>query len=153
MSLFERALVITVQPHQMEALARQSERDFENRLIEHVRRTRRGQLKVPTPSGAITVAELPESKMREMVRCGIAKARRYGMTWQSSIAAFTVLMFDVGPNLDRHPVVHAELTHPDVPDQSRVEHLVAAVPPPVWHEVRKSYDEQAWRGARGGENA
>jgi hypothetical protein len=136
----------------MEALARQSERDFENRLVEHVR-TRRGKLKVPTPAGGTAVAELPESEIRQMVRLGIAKARQYGMTWQSSVAAFTVLMFDVGPSLDQHPTVRAELTHPDVPDQSRVEHLVAAVPATVWQEVRKSYDGQAWSSACGAKDA
>jgi len=82
-----------------------------------------------------------------MARFGVAKAKKYGLTWQSSLAGFTVLMFLYGPDFDRNPLVQRELTDATVPDEIRVDHLCAVIPDKVWDDIRRTQEPDGWQRA------
>ena len=79
-----------------------------------------------------------------MVRCGVGQARSYGMTWESSLAAFVVLMFEVAPNFEEHPLIRRVLQLPSVPPDSRIEELWKRTLDVHWQAARQNYDPDAW---------
>ncbi len=79
-----------------------------------------------------------------MIRNGISRARRYGISVESSLAAFVDLVFTVAPNFDEQAQIHAVLKDPSVPPDARVELLGEATLPQDWEQADDLYDEAAW---------
>jgi hypothetical protein len=52
---------------------------------------------------ALAVQGCPEEVLRGRVRMAVAKGRAMGLSWRSSLGAWVELMFEFGPNIDRHP--------------------------------------------------
>ena len=137
---------MNVRPKQMGVFEARSRESFEERLTEHVRTRYAGQ-KVGTSAGVFRVSELKEECLRAMVRYSIEKAKRHGITWESSTAAFAALMFTVGPRFDEHPDIRGKLDDPEVPDNSRVDHLCYVIPKAKWRDVKQAQGAQAWSSA------
>jgi hypothetical protein len=87
-----------------------------------------------------------DDALRRRVRVCVRKGRQYGLTWQSALARFTVLMFDVGPDLDDHPAFrHALEARRDDPDQdARVEHVYRSVTDAEWDGAQNASDDDQW---------
>ncbi|QRK12983.1 hypothetical protein JQX13_24885 [Archangium violaceum] len=91
-----------------------------------------------------TLGGLPDDTLRMMIDKGIIRARSMGLTWQSSIAAFVALMFEIAPNFDEHPVIHRFLSMPDIPPDERIGLLADRIPDAVWTEAGRAYDVSIW---------
>ena len=122
-----------VRQKQLEDLQPLAEKDFIKRLIDHL------QAEYP-----YEIAQYPQPELRKMVRNGISRARRYGISVESSLAAFVDLMFTVAPNFDEQPQINAVLKGPSAPPDTRVELLGEATLPQDWEQTDNLYDEAAW---------
>lgn len=132
-----------IRPKQMDVLDDYGRQSFEKRLAEHVR-THYAARPVGTSAGVFQVSELPMDCLLAMVRHSIERARGYGITWESAAAAYTALMFVVGPSFDEHPKIRRELLDPDVPNNSKMDHLGYVIPQSTWQEAKEAQGPQAW---------
>jgi hypothetical protein len=127
----------------MAAFAAHTRVEFERRLADYLR-AKHGRLLIPTPDGILPLGAIESTGLREMVAYGVRKARLYGMTWESALAAFTMMTLTVGPLFDEHPAVRSELRAREVPVNSIVDHARYAVSRNVWDDVRGDYTPRAW---------
>ena len=94
---------------------------------------------------------LPDDVLREMVEAGMARARGHGLTWESSLAAFVALMFEIAPNFDEHPRVRHYLDSSTVPPDERLNRLAASLSDEDWEAIERDYDAAAWFPVEAGE--
>lgn len=132
-----------IRPEQMAALDKTSQESFEARLIRHIR-TKYASVAIGTTAGNIAVSELSGDCLAGMVHHGISRALAYGLTWESSIAAYVALLFAAGPRFDEHSQIHKELLDDEVPVNSKVENLCYVIAEPVWKEARTRQSPLAW---------
>jgi hypothetical protein len=118
---------------QIEALDRTAEKAFENELVQ--------QLQQDYPD---TWGQLSADVRGDMVRGALAKAREYGLSWESSLTAFLHLMAGVNPNFDRHPVIQAALTRDILPPDERLKKLLQWDDVDVWGEARLTGSPLEW---------
>ncbi len=93
---------------------------------------------------ADAIAHLDEVTLRRMVQAGIARARRHGLTWESSLVRFLLLMFQVAPNFDQHPAFARALSDVALPEAARMAEIFERVTPEEWREAQLAYDDRAW---------
>jgi hypothetical protein len=129
---------MVVRPKQMAVFAEEANQRFERHLADHLRE-RHGNLPVHTSTSTMPLKSIEDSDLLALVRECIDKARGWGLTWESSIAAFAVLMFLNGPDFDQQPAIRAELENRAVPADSLPDHVASAVPETVWQQVRADY--------------
>ncbi len=91
------------------------------------------------------VDELPEEMLYDLVRVGIARARSYGLTFESAIAAFTAVMFEVAPNFDAHRLCQVLLDDEEIEPNARLDELMNVLNEKNWESVRAEYDPNAWK--------
>jgi hypothetical protein len=127
----------------MAAFKPEADADFERRLAAYFREEHAGTI-VQLASGPTKVEELQEDVLVRMVRTGIARARSYGLSFESSIAGFLTIMFETAPGFDSHPLLKRLLSDPEVLPNSRVDHLLRRATEENWNVVRRSYDPNAW---------
>jgi hypothetical protein len=127
--------MLTIRDAQMRAMQRAADEGFIERLIEYLH-----------DEEASAVAGLGETELRDRTRLGLAEARRHGITWESSLAAFVALMFHAGPRFHRHARVQAILQDTRyVPDERMRRLWLLPDMEPIWQETRPSDPEAAWR--------
>jgi hypothetical protein len=132
-----------IRPEQMKSFHYHIQLAFEERLMTHIRE-RYGTLTMRTSQGDFQISQLSDDCVLAMIRLSIKRALAYGITWESSTAAYTALMFRVGPAFERHPTIQQALLDPDVPDNSRVDHLCYSLSPLTWKEAKDAHGSQAW---------
>jgi hypothetical protein len=98
----------------------------------------------PFRSGTFTIAQAPNDVVEELIRAGIRSARRYGLSWESSLAAFVVLMFVVSPNFDDCSSVRQVLLDPSKPPDCRLRELWDETTEDEWEQMRENYNPDAW---------
>jgi len=91
-----------------------------------------------------TVGEMSDEKLYQLVRVGIERARGYGMTFESSLAAFTAVMFEIAPNFDEHRLSQVLLHDEQVAPDARLDELLEVLTEKNWEAIRADYDPQAW---------
>lgn len=136
-------MAMILRAEQIEKFDEYSRKGFEERLARHVR-MRYADVRVSMPAGVFPVSELPAECLAAMVRQSIEKARQYGISWESATASFTALMFVVGPNFDEHPAIRRELQDPDVPDNSKIDHLSLVISEATWRDAKQAQGQKAW---------
>jgi hypothetical protein len=134
-----------IRPEQLEAFEPVADAAFVVRVVQHLRDEHADEV-VSLPDREYTVAGLDEETIAEMARTGIAKARSYGFTWESSITAFVVLMFVVAPSFDNHPLIKRALNDTSPDENSRIENLFERTSSENWDVAAQSYDSAAWFG-------
>jgi len=87
------------------------------------------------------VENMTEQDLQACVAEGIAKARSYSLTWESAIADFVGLMFDVAPTFDQHPDVYRILRDERISPNQRVDSLFRDIDDDVWDAIRNRWDE------------
>jgi hypothetical protein len=137
---------MVIRGEQMKLFQAESKTRFITQLQAHLR-SRYPGVSILTAKGPVPLIELADAALETMVRSGVARAKTYGLTWQSSLAGFTVLMFLYGPEFDRNPLVQRELTDPTVPDEARVDHLCKVIPDTAWDDIRGARQPDGWRRA------
>lgn len=127
----------------MKALQSAAEEDFVRRLCAHLRENY-SQAVVRLPEEELPVEELPEDDFRALVRRSIERARSYGMTFESSISAFTAIRFEVAPNFDRHSISKLCLKDEDIEPNERLNEILRLLSEDHWEKFRNEYDPQDW---------
>lgn len=129
---------MNIRTDQADTLRVERARQREVRLAEHLR-DRHGDL----------VAGLSTDELLQRVRAGIRRAGAHGITWDSTLAAYLVLMFRAAPNFDEHPVVRAVLGHEELAPDLRLAALMEVTDDEHWEEIAAQRDESAWDRAPG----
>lgn len=82
------------------------------------------------------------------VRYGINQGRKHGLTWESSLAGFVILMFQLGPNLAQLESFCDALSAKDLNEVERVYRAMYSVSIVEWSALRYSTDEGKWPDVR-----
>lgn len=132
--------MLTIRLAQMDILRRElADPAFIKRVIEFLQTECPGDL-----------AEYPEEQWGEMVANGISRARRYGIAYEASIAAFVALMFQYAPNFDEYPPIQEILADAEVPPDARMRLLGECTLDEDWDAVEERCDPAAWKVNFGG---
>ncbi len=83
------------------------------------------------------VGSLPEAELLRRVKIGIARAKGYGMTWESTIRAFVALMFEIAPTFDEQKQIRLVLTDETLPADNRIDALWDATRDEDWDEAEQ----------------
>jgi len=127
--------VLKIRKEQMEVFRESLELAFVELLISHVRKHH-----------GDAVGHLPEELLRFRVIAGIARARDYGLTWESSIGGFVALQFVIAPRFDEQPAIHRALTDNTRPSGQRMDALIGAISASDWFDAMSSPRFSAWPG-------
>lgn len=135
----------------MEALAQES---FVRRIARHLRENfPKSVVELPDKLKA-PVEALDEETLFDLVRTGIEKAKGYGLTLESSIAAFVAVMFEVAPNFDSHRLCQVLLRDKELEPDNRIGELLKVLTEKNWEAIHAEYDPQAWnKGQESAEKA
>jgi hypothetical protein len=135
---------LSIRSEQMLVLETVAQENFVRRIAAHlVAEYPKALVTLPTDE-KFTVEELPEEKLDDLVRTGIARARGHQMTFESSIAAFTAVMFEVSPNFDQHRLCQVLLNDEHIEPNSRLDELLDVLTEKNWDSIRADYNPQAW---------
>jgi hypothetical protein len=135
--------MLKIRSEQMKAFQPVAEAAFVRRVIEHVREHHSSTV-IQLPAEVVPLKQVSDEKLYAMVETGIARARAYGMDWESSITAFVVTMFTAGPNFDKHPLIQRVLRDDRVEPNSRMDELWERTSEENWEAVNSKYDPTAW---------
>jgi hypothetical protein len=99
---------------------------------------------VEFPRYSSPLGEVPVEVLEEMIHNGIARARRYQVTWESTLTSFVSIMFVVAPNFDEHPLIRRVLNDNNISPDLRVDMLFERTEEENWDEAEAQYDPQTW---------
>ncbi len=135
--------MLVIRPEQMSVFKPAAEKNFENQIVKHLRE-QHSELTVHFVKGDSTVEQIPQDRLLEMVQQGIARARAYGITWETAIVGFIVLMFLIAPNFDDHPLIKRAISDESVPPNERIEHLQKVITEENWMAAKNNYNARFW---------
>jgi hypothetical protein len=135
--------MLKIRADQFEAFKPVAEAAFVRRIAEHLR-NHHSDAVVQFPNEVILIKQISEERLRSMAKDGIARARSYGIDWESAVTAFVALMFIVAPNFDKHPLIQRVLKDERVAANLRIDQLWERTTEENWEAVRKNYDPAAW---------
>jgi non-ribosomal peptide synthetase component F len=134
---------LQIRSEQMKAFQPVADANFVKRLVAQLR-DEHAETAVVLSDRASTVEKLPDEVLRELVAAGIARARTYGLSHESALAAFVAIMFEAAPNFDRHPLIQRLLNDEKTPPDARIDLLLEEATEENWQAVKKSYDPRSW---------
>src|SRR5215208_5758740 len=114
--------MLIIRAEQLEIFRPVAEAAFVRRVVERLREHHADTV-IQLPNEVILVKQISDDRLYEMARFAIARAREYGMDWESSVTAFVVLMFVAAPNFDKHPLLQRVLRDERVAVNSRIDQL------------------------------
>ena len=100
---------------------------------------------VKLPNVSILLKEIPVELLEELVRHAISVAHGYGISWQSSLAAFVTMSFTVAPNFHEHRYISQVLKDSSIDPDLRIDELWERTTERTWREAVESYDPAACR--------
>ncbi len=133
-----------IRSEQMDVFEKAAEEGFVRRLCAHLRE-RYAEALVRLPDQETIVRELPDETLDLLVRRSIERARKNDLTYESSISAFTALMFEVAPNFDTHQLSKMLLTDEEIEPNARLNELLKVLTEKNWESIRGNYDVNAWQ--------
>ncbi len=136
--------MLKIRSQQFEVFKPVADEAFARRVAEYLQQ-KHPNAAVRLPKGLSVVRRLPEKTLLEMIRGGVGRARKYDMTFESTLTAYVVVMFLAAPNFDAHPLIRRALTDEKVAPDSRIEHLWQRISGQNWETVKKNYDPGAWQ--------
>jgi hypothetical protein len=129
---------------QVQAFKQQGKRRFIGRVAAYLRENHAGaQARLPGGE-SITVAALSAPLLRSLVAAGVERGQRHGITWESNLTAFVVLMFLTAPNFDEEPTVRRILDDGPMDPDFRMDHLWEETTDDTWTAVFGAYDADGW---------
>ena len=135
--------MLKIRREQFEVFEPVAEAAFIRRVAEHLRASHADAV-VQFPNEVILVKQIADERLRRLTKEAITRARNYGLSWESAVTAFVVLMFVASPNFDQHPLIQRILKDERVPADSRMDQLWERTTDENWEAVRKNYDPAAW---------
>jgi hypothetical protein len=136
--------MLKIRNEQIAAFQPVADAEFVRRIAEFVRNNHARSV-IRTPQGPTLISRLPEAQFEKMVEHAVTRAKSYGLTWESSITGFVILMFKVAPNFDQHPAINRALTDKQVSADERIKKLLEVTTSSDWWEAKDSYDASAWQ--------
>ena len=136
--------MLKIRQEQFDALKCQSEVAFVDRIIAFLL-MRYPDLEVQIPTGQKTIEELDRETLRGMVQAGVARAREYAMTWETSLTSFVMLMFLIAPNFDEHLPIRLTLKNEKIDPEERIDRVCEQATVDTWEAARQAYDIKAWK--------
>src|SRR5262249_52426498 len=134
---------LTIRAEQIAAFQPAADAGVVRRLAEYITSAHADAI-VRIPAGAGAVNMIPKPVIHRMVQNGIERGRRYGLSWESSLAAFVVIMFVAAPNFDQHPLIQRVLREDNIPADNRIDSLWRRISSQNWKAVEAYYDPGAW---------
>lgn len=136
---------LSIRAEQIAVVEAVAEENFARRLAAHLTEEYPNAAVTLPDEEKSTVAELPAETLHELVRVAIARARGYGMTFESAISAFTAVMFEISPNFDTHRLCQVLFNDEEVEPNRRIDEVLDVLTEKNWESIRADYDPQAWR--------
>ncbi len=124
---------VQISNNQMQALGANAEQDFERRIAQHLRDRHPG-----------AIAPLTDIALRERITASLARGRARGLTWQSSLVGFVVLMFEIGPEFDEQPAFARALAMRMPDENARIRAIYGGTNDEDWEAARAAVDSRAW---------
>jgi len=124
---------VVIRREQYAAFTAQAEHNFEQAVLRMLR-----------DSHATCVAEYPDDRLLLLVRAAIARARRIGLTIQSSIGLYIALMFEIAPNFDESAAIRRILLDPTSTPDLQIGYLAALVSSDDWRAAELAADRAFW---------
>ena len=125
--------MLTIRKSQMKVFQREAERNFLDAVLEQLR-----------SSHAAVIKDVEDDILRKRVAYGIARAREYGLTWKTNLTTFVMLMFDLGPEFDRHPAFFRCLNNVKVEPDKRMGVLIKEMTEDDWQIARQRQIAAQW---------
>lgn len=136
---------LSIRAEQMVVIEAVAQENFVQRTVVHLlEEYPKAVVRLPDDE-KFTVEELPEETLEELVRVGIERARSHNLTFESAIAAFTAVMFEVSPNFDGHRLCQVLLNDEDVEPNNRLDELLNVLTEKNWESIKEDYDPKAWK--------
>jgi hypothetical protein len=132
-----------ISAHQMAVLDACGREKFPAQVASYIR-AQHSQCAVQSPRGVYAVKDLPDAVLLRLIATALQRGQSHGLTWQSTLNAFTTLMFKVAPNFDQHPKIAAALAPDMRPPDFRMLELPGIVTPVEWQQAADVYDPGAW---------
>ncbi|AUX49084.1 uncharacterized protein SOCE26_106290 [Sorangium cellulosum] len=129
---------------QLEAFREQEKTSFINRVVAYLLHAHPDTEVKLDENRRVPLQRLPRAVLHAMVRGGVTRAERYGITWESNLTAFVVTMFTSAPNFDEHPCIRRHLATSEVDPNLRLDLLWEETSDEVWDAVSASYDAGSW---------
>jgi hypothetical protein len=119
-----------IRGEQLRLIGAALETRFESALAAHIREHH-----------AEASAGISDPDLLARVRFGVLQAKRYNLTWQSSIACFVGLMFEYGPSFADHPLINPYLrsSQPDLALDKAIDSLADEQWERIDRETRKTW--------------
>lgn len=136
--------MLKIRAEQIQVFQPVAETAFLNSLTEYLQQ-HHSQVAVQLGENLIVVAKIPIEQLKVLVENGIKRARTYGMTDESSLAAFVILMFVTAPNFDDHPLIQRLLTDEKVLANERIDTLWQHTTEQNWQVIKQNYNASAWQ--------
>lgn len=133
-----------IRAEQMSVFQTAAEENFERKLAAHLL-ANYGAAVVHLPETDSAVGELSEETLHSLVKISIERARSYGLTFESSISAFSAIMFETAPNFDKHNLSNLCLNDENITPNDRVNEILALLTEEHWERIRNDYDVYAWQ--------
>lgn len=105
--------MLSIRQTQLSALQSEADRRFELRVVVHLQEFH-----------AREVAGLGSEQIKRRVREAAARARAYGMTWQSTITAFVAYTFVLAERFDDNPSIQKILADDGTEPNARIDRLL-----------------------------
>jgi len=140
-------MLLSIRSEQMSVIETFVQEGFVRRIAEHLLANYPQALVRLPGEDVFTVDALPEETLYDLIRSGIRRARSYGFTFESSIAGFVAVMFEIAPNFDTHRLSQVLLNDEEVEPNARLDELLNVLTEKNWEAIRTDYDPQAWEFA------
>jgi len=98
---------------------------------------------------ARAVEGLTPQQLRRRVLASIARGRAHGFTWETALAAFAVMMFEMGPEFDRLPAFVRALKIRPPHEGQRIAAIYDNTTDEDWTAARALGGANAWAAVSG----
>lgn len=139
--------MLKVRTQQMQVFQSVAETAFLHKLVEYFYQ-QHPQVAVQIGDNLTVICQIPEKELKVLVSNGIAYARTYGITSESSLAAFVVLMFVTAPNFDDHPLIKRLLEDEKVAPNDRIDSFWQHTTEQNWQVVKQNYNSKTWQNLK-----
>ena len=135
---------LTIRADQMSEIEQGTQEKFVRRIARHLLADYSDAVVILPSQEKFTVDTLPKETLHELVRVAIVRAREFKMVFESSIAAFSAIMFETAPNFYKHTLCQVILNDDLEPD-AQIDMLVSVLNEKTVKTIQERYDPLAWK--------
>jgi hypothetical protein len=92
-----------------------------------------------------------DDALRKSIVAGLKRARAHGLQTEDLLTEYVLVMFEIAPNFDQHPVIAKVLGDAQLPVEERWDRIFAEELDPAWQETAQPafYDHAFWHDPEG----